>query len=172
MIKIKRIQHGESNIAPFIGAVVSNVDNGDNELSPFGMRITDVPNIKMKANQIVKEITNHKDNKGIILGGFDWCQDIGGLISILEEVKKTDLHVMIQVPCTIKEFEKEVGKYGCKKYDEFANMERLMVLMNDDEVYDFIGMSIMQELINEKYMMSCGLYEDVMYYALEVDDKE
>jgi len=107
---------------------------------------------------------------GWILGGLDWSEQIGDLLTIIEYAGKNDISIKIEVPCSLHELEDKIGKYAVSQQNAFDVYKEMVDADDTDEVHAFIGALILDEYIVNPYYVRAGLGKEVKIYKLGVED--
>ena len=165
-VMIKPILYDENVGDITHGAVVSNVDWGDNKLPPMGKRLMKLKNERHTAIDITNSILK-QGSDGVIFGGLNWLYDIDGLYTILKEVAKTDLKILIAIPDSIDAFELALGRYFIKSNMSDVPSDLLLDSL-DDSFYQLIGRNGLDAFIGRDYCIVTGMFDSVKMYNIIV----
>lgn len=171
-IRYKELMHGKEGLAPFKGAFL--VANGwDNKYQ--NDRIKNYLSLKTKvrnSSELISRIRRNEANEGVIFGGLEWGLQPQELLELIEMASNEGLFIMIYSTYTIDEFMDIIGRavVDIEKYTEYFEEEASY--FQDDSVYQFIGATVIDELIKDRYYMKFGLEDSLLYVVeKEVEDE-
>ncbi len=157
MIKYKTITHGVTDVAPFVGAVICAIDckikcKGCNTRS-----FKKLPTKKGLASDILLEITSHKENDGVILGGLEWSHQVTDMLTILELASEANLKIMIQTGLDILDFFQTIG---VSRYEDAQKVKIDVTADNFDKAFfQTLGAVIVDFYTPNGYFLKCGKYD-------------
>lgn len=110
MIRYKGIEHERLEDAPFVGALICANHCGFGCGGCFNQHLQALPTLEDTPEEIINQVKSNPFNRGIILGGLEWTEQVEEMISLVEEAQKNDLEVMIYTGIeTVGEFWEVIG---------------------------------------------------------------
>ena len=144
--------HHRTDVAPFVACLLRgcNWDIKSDDSYKF-----EVPRFKMTGNQMVEWLSDvrYYHNEGIIISYMDRNNDVKGILDLITEARLKGLSIMIETDREIEDFEAWIGE-AVAKDKGYPNQE-------EDGFYNFLGMSVLDFLIDEEYYIVAGLKRKV-----------
>jgi hypothetical protein len=135
-IRYKTIEEERIQDAPFVGALISAIDCSFNCKKCFNQPLKNLPTIEEYPDEIIKNIKKNKFNKGIILAGLEWSQQLNEAYVLLCNAKLFGLKTML--------------------YTGFSNLEYFSNFCNRQ--FELIP-EMNTELFNNLDYIKCGQYK-------------
>jgi len=158
-IKFMQFDHHRNDIGPFTACVLHGCEweikgNGDYKF--------EVPRFAMTPKQIIEWITDerHYFNDAIVISYMDRQNKAEDIVELITEARVKGLSIMVETDREIEEFEEYLGRAMAKK-NGYPNQV-------DEGFYKFVGMSILDFIINEEYYIRAGVKSNV--YVIDPKD--
>lgn len=104
---------------------------------------------------------------GVIFGGLDWTLQPVELVELISSAVDNGLKILIMSRLDLEEFDSLIGKslIGHIGYEKLYK-DTVTMGTEDDDVFMFIGRTILDYVIGEEYYMLCGLH-NAKFYAFK-----
>jgi hypothetical protein len=150
-IRYKVIEHQVGNKAPFIGAVISAIGTSIKEKNSPDKHLKKLEDKVATEQEIIAEIKSNPANEGIIFCGLEWSDQPLEMVKLIEVAVKNGLRIMIYTGHDIREFHSKIGK-GCS-----GKLSVQHELINQGEMYELIGINILNHYIPDDYYIRAGV---------------
>jgi len=130
-----------------------------------------LPTLEIESDVITQNALD-MGSDGIIFGGLDWSLQPLELVELVSSAVDRGLKILIMTVLSLEEFDKligtsTIGKVGYEKlYTDLATLGT-----EEEDIYLFIGRTILDYLIEDEYYMLCGI-DDPQFYVFKPSEEE
>lgn len=166
-VNYKYMEHGVTKHAPFKGTLIVGTQWNHQYTDPTIEAYKKFTTGNIAPKDIVDYVVSVK-GEGIIFGGLDWSLQIGEMLEVLELLRDANLKFMIDVPCTVDEFERIMGEAIAKSRGHYDELAKNILTEGDNGIFNYLGQLTLSYLARGgEYYIKCGLGEDAKMYVVD-----